>query len=365
MGLASPRRMITAVVGLVVVIVVTVALLWPRGTPATPSAAAVSTATVQRTDLVVTQEYDGRLGFGDARTLTAGRAGVITSVTSAGTTVELGAPLFAIDLEPAVLLDGTVPAYRNLDTGSRDGPDVAQLEKYLADAGFGAGLTVDENFTAATADAVRDWEESLGRADPDGVVELGDIVFADGPQRVAAVDAGLGAQVQAGGRVVSTTPTIKVITLDLDPDAASGLIVGDVVELSLPGGKATTGKITSVGTAARANGAQTNGTQTNAADPGAEPTVPIVITPDDPAAADGMDSGSVDVAVERSRDDGVLAVPVTALLALAEGGYAVQVVDPAAPEGYRLVAVRVGTFAHEKVAVTGAGIEDGVEVMAP
>lgn len=351
----------TAAVGLVVVVVVivTAALLWPGGTPEPLPAAALSTAAVQRTDLVVTEEHDGKLGFGATRRVAAGRAGVITSVASAGTTVTLGAPLFAIDLEPTVLLAGEVPAYRDLDTGSPDGPDVAQLERYLADAGFGAGLTVDENFTAATADAVRGWEESLGRADPDGAVELGDVVFADGPQRVAAVDAGVGAQVQAGGGVVRTTPTIKVVTLDLDPDAASGLVVGDAVALRLPGAKATTGKITSVGTA----------TETTAAEPGAEPsaepTVPIVITPDDPAAADGVDSATVAVAVERSRDEGVLAVPVTALLALAEGGYAVQVVDPAAPQGHRLVAVQVGTFADEKVAVTGAGIEEGVKVMAP
>ncbi|MGH3752181.1 MAG: peptidoglycan-binding protein [Pseudonocardiaceae bacterium] len=351
----------TATVGLVVVVVVivTAALLWPGGTPEPLPAAALSTAAVQRTDLVVTEEHDGKLGFGATRRVPAGRAGVITSVASAGTTVTLGAPLFAIDLEPTVLLAGEVPAYRDLDTGSPDGPDVAQLERYLADAGFGAGLTVDENFTAATADAVRGWEESLGRADPDGTVELGDVVFADGPQRLAAVDVGVGAQVQAGGGVVRTTPTIKVVTLDLDPDAASGLVMGNAVALRLPGGKATTGKITSVGTA----------TETTAAEPGAEsgaePTVPIVITPDDPAAADGVDSATVAVAVERSRDEGVLAVPVTALLALAEGGYAVQVVDPAAPQGHRLVAVQVGTFADEKVAVTGAGIEDGVKVVAP
>lgn len=356
----------TAAVGLVVVVVVivTAALLWPGGlwpggTSEPLPAAALSTAAVQRTDLVVTEEHDGKLGFGATRRVAAGRAGVITSVASAGTTVTLGAPLFAIDLQPSVLLAGKVPAYRDLDTGSPDGPDVAQLERYLADAGFGAGLTVDENFTAATADAVRGWEQSLGRADPDGTVELGDVVFADGPQRLAAVDAGVGAQVQAGGGVVRTTPTIKVVTLDLDPDAASGLVVGNAVALRLPGGKATTGKITSVGTA----------TETTAAEPGAqagaEPTVPIVITPDDPAAADGVDSATVAVAVERSRDEGVLAVPVTALLALAEGGYAVQVVDPAAPQGHRLVAVQVGTFADEKVAVTGAGIEEGVRVVAP
>ena len=55
--------------------------------------------------------------------------------------------------------------------------------------------------------------------------------------------------------------------------------------------------------------------------------------------------------------EGVLAVPVGALVALSEGGYAVQV----ATEG--LVAVETGLFAKGLVEVTGDGVAEGIAVV--
>jgi hypothetical protein len=90
--------------------------------------------------------------------------------------------------------------------------------------------------------------------------------------------------------------------------------------------------------------------------------VPVTITLDDPQAAPDFDSGAVEVAIERSRDEGATAVPVAALLALAEGGYALEV---AAGGGPQLVPVEVGTYADGWVGVSGDGIEPGVEVVVP
>jgi hypothetical protein len=66
------------------------------------------------------------------------------------------------------------------------------------------------------------------------------------------------------------------------------------------------------------------------------------------------------VAITQQRAEGVLAVPVTALLARAGGGYAVQV---AGPHG-RLIPVAVGLFddASGLVAVTGTGLAAGLPV---
>ena len=58
---------------------------------------------------------------------------------------------------------------------------------------------------------------------------------------------------------------------------------------------------------------------------------------------------------------GVTAVPVSALLALAEGGYAVELDGPS---GTRLVAVEPGFFADGMVEVEGA-IEPGDRVVVP
>jgi hypothetical protein len=57
---------------------------------------------------------------------------------------------------------------------------------------------------------------------------------------------------------------------------------------------------------------------------------------------------------------GVLAVPVTALLALGEGGYAVQVVTGATS---RLLAVTTGMFAGDLVEVSGQGLTEGLRVV--
>jgi hypothetical protein len=58
-----------------------------------------------------------------------------------------------------------------------------------------------------------------------------------------------------------------------------------------------------------------------------------------------------------------LIVPVTALLALAEGGYAVERVTD---EGdVQLVAGKVGLIAEARVQVTGDGLEPGVRVRIP
>jgi membrane fusion protein, multidrug efflux system len=58
----------------------------------------------------------------------------------------------------------------------------------------------------------------------------------------------------------------------------------------------------------------------------------------------------------------VLTVPVAALLALAEGGYGVQVVEGATT---RIVAVETGLFAGGRVEVSGAGISEGMTVGMP
>ena len=315
----------------------------------------VTSATVQRRDLVVTETFTGELAYSDSRAITSGRSGTVTTMASPGSVVPIGSPLFSVDLEPAILLTGTIPAFRTLDDDSTDGPDIQQLEQALSDLGYGTDMTVDGNFTAVTADAVEAWETDLGRADPDGVVELGDVVFASGDLRVSSVLAEVGAMVQTGGPVMDVTTTAKIVAVDLDADRSSDLETGTVVDLSLPDGTDTTGTVTDIGTEA----------ESSPTDPNTTPTVPVQITLADPATATGFDSGSVDVTLERSREDAVLAVPVTALLALSEGGYALEVLDDPQTGASHLVRVEIGTVADGYVAVTGDGVDEGVAVVLP
>ena len=72
----------------------------------------------------------------------------------------------------------------------------------------------------------------------------------------------------------------------------------------------------------------------------------------DPKALAGLDQArSTSRSPPREREN-VLTVPVAALLALAEGGYGVEVVDG---DASRLVAVETGLFADGRVEVTGDG----------
>jgi hypothetical protein len=343
----------------VLVIVAAAALVVQQTGDDDPAAAGpvaqTGTAKVTKRDLAITEDVSGDLGYAGQRDLTAYRAGVVTQVAGEGSTVQQGGKLYSVNLEPTVLLTGKVPAYRELSTASSDGPDVRQLEKALKALGYGDDLTVDSDFTGNTADAVEEWEEELGRDDPDGTVELGDVVFTAGSLRVASHAAEVGDQVQAGAPVLGVTGTAKIAEVDLDVDKSDLVAPKDAVTVRLPNGKTTPGKVTSVGT----------DPQENAADPDADPTVRLVVGLDKPADAAKLDSGSVTVTIEQSRDEDVLAVPVTALLALAEGGYAVQVVDRAQPSGYRLLGVKTGTITDEYAGITGAGVAEGLEVVVP
>jgi hypothetical protein len=89
-------------------------------------------------------------------------------------------------------------------------------------------------------------------------------------------------------------------------------------------------------------------------------TVTITLDRTPPGAA--LDQAPVNVNITTQRADGVLAVPVDALLALSSGGYAVQVVTG---DTSRLVGVTTGLYADTMVQVSGPGITVGTKVEVP
>jgi HlyD family secretion protein/Putative peptidoglycan binding domain len=323
---------------------------------------ATTTVPVEVRDLVLTDEYEGELGFGETDPVTAGRSGVVTGVAPAGMVVGQGQVLFSLDLQPTVLLHGEIPAFRDLSVDADPGADVTQLEQALVDLGFGAGVTVDDEFTDATADAVAEWEEALGRSDPDGVVTLSDVVFVPADLRVAEVASERGTQVQSSAEVVQVTATTKVVTLQLTVGEVANVEDGTPVTVALPDGTEGTGTIADVASEPTTDDGGGSG---GGGGGGSEETYAVTVALDDPAAAGGFDSGAVDVTVERSRTEDATAVPVIALLALREGGYGVQVADGSEPGGYRLVPVEVGTIADDWAQVSGDGIDAGVDVVVP
>lgn len=361
---ARGRRLVaaTVLVAGVAVPTVVVATRGESGGDGDDATSVTTTALIETRDLVVNDDFDGELGFGEAEAVLAGRDGVVTGVTPEDTSVSQGDVLFDLDLQPTVLVHGDVPAFRDLDVDADPGADVAQLEQALVDLGFGNNLTVDEKFTQATATAVKKWEESLGRPGADGVVTLGDVLFAPTDLRIDVVSADVGTQVPSGEEVVQATATGKLVTLGLTVTEVADVEAGTPVEVVLPDETEATGTIVDVSSEPSTDDDDPDG---GGGGPDGEETYPVTVELDDPALADAFDSGTVGVNVERESVEGATAVPVIALLALTEGGYALEVVDDSQPEGHKLVAVEVGAIADGWAEVSGDGIEAGVEVVVP
>jgi hypothetical protein len=318
--------------------------------PVTTVAAPTSTAVVERRDLVESESVTGTVGYGDTSTVKLGgsstsagggeaAAGTVTAQPDVGTVIERGVPLLEVDGQPAaILLVGERPMWRELRSGVDDGPDIRQLEQNLVDMGFATSdeLTVDEEWTSMTTEIVKDWQESLG-LERTGRVAVGDVVFVDGPVRVASNLVTLGDT--ASGPVVELSGTERAVHIDLDAASADAVSVGDAVTVELATGEQVDGTVTSVAdTATVSAGADGTSTTTFAVEVGIDDSV---------VAPDGIE---VTVELVTQRWEQLLTVPVKALLALAEGGYAVERVTAT---GTELVAVSIGRFGDGVVEIDG------------
>lgn len=337
------------------------ALLADRPSSLDATAKAVTTAAVSRTSLVDTEQEDGSLGYDDQWTLRSGVRGVLTALPDEGATVTRGHTLYRVDNKPVTLLYGTLPLYRMLGPGIDDGPDVKQLEQNLDALGYGSDLTVDDHFAPATTDAVKAWQADRG-LEESGRVDATQVVFVGDAVRVGEHKASVGDQVKPGTPVAAMSSTTRVATVDLAADSASIAQVGDKVDIELPTGRTVKGTITEVGKVATTP-SPTSGSSGSGGSSG-EATIAVTIRVDNPKQTGDLDQAPVKVDFVKQRKRGVLAVPVTALVALAEGGYAVEVSDPTANTTH-LVKVTTGLFAGGRVEVSGAGLRRGQRVVVP
>jgi hypothetical protein len=315
-----------------------------------------ATATVERRDLVEHETVSGTLGYADATTLFGHAAGTVTALREPGTVVVRGDPLYWLDGKPVTLMYGRLPMWRPLDARSEDGPDVEQLERNLVALGYDpyGSISVDEAWGPATTAAVKRWQEDLGLAET-GAVEPGRIAFLPGARRVGQPKTTVGALLQPGAEVMDTSSIERVVTVDLDADDQSLVAEGDRVSVELPDGRSVGGTIADVGRIAESETDPQSGEQ-------GDPTIPLEIQLAAGARAGRLDQAPVDVALEKARIENALTVPVSALLALAEGGYGVEVVGAA---GTRLVRVEPGVFVDGAVQISGEGIKKGMKVVVP
>jgi peptidoglycan hydrolase-like protein with peptidoglycan-binding domain len=298
------------------------------------------TAKVAQRDLVQTEQVDGRLGYGATRTIGGGPDGVVTALPAEGSVIDRGGTLWEVDGAPGpALLFGDKPMWRNLSSGVDKGEDVRQLEENLVALGFAdpAALTVDDKYTSATATAVKKWQKARG-VEQTGRVATTDVVFSSGPVRVSALKMTVGDR-GAAAAILEVTGSEQIVTVKLDTSKASVAKQDDAVTIKLTDGRTINGTVRSVGTVVHSD---TSGNQTSN-------YLDVVVALADGQSA-GLDDAPVTVNFTRSSATGVLAVPVRALLALAEGGYAVERVTGATTE---LVPVTLGAFADGYVQITG------------
>ncbi|WP_213451268.1 peptidoglycan-binding protein [Rhizomonospora bruguierae] len=385
--LTSRRRLAFGIAAGAVLLLVGAATPWLRGrsghaAPADP-AVAVRTVQVARADLSTSHTLRGSLGYGLDRPVKGSREGVVTWLPGPGAVIKRGKPLYRVDDEAVSLFFGSPPLYRTLAARNTVGRDVAMVAANLSALGYSigkqprAGTTVtpeapppaadqgggatsapatpsrvtvrkgDGVLTADLIQAVKRFQRDNGLP-ADGRLAVGDVVVLSGPVRVETLSAQVGDA--AAGQLMSVTPTTKVVTVQAAVTEVGGLKTGDAVTIRLPDGTETPGRIGSIGLVASQGGGDPAG-------PGGGPSVAVTVTLDDHKAVSRLDGADVEVDVAGETRTGVLAVPVNALLALREGGYAVQL-----PDG-GLVAVKTGLFARGMVEVTGTGLSEGLEVV--
>lgn len=278
-----------------------------------------------------------------------GATGIYTALPAVGQTITRGQTLYSVDGRPIPLLYGSMPLARQLTTGV-SGDDVKELEDNLIALGYGSGLTADGSFTGADAAAVERWQAALGVART-GVVNPGEAAVQPGALRVSAVKAQLGASAQTGAEIIDGTSPDHVVNVNLDARQQTLVQVGAAVSVVLPNGSTVSGTITSVGTVATTTG---QGSQQ-------QTTIPVAITPADNSAALELDGATVTVNITRASRKDVLAVPITALIALPAGGYAIET----AAGRHRRIPVQTGLFSNGMVEISGPGVVEGLRVVAP
>lgn len=304
------------------------------------------TEVVERTTLTSDLILNGSLSYGDSVS-PPGRGGIVTRLPKAGDIVFGGQVLYEVDGRPVIAIRGDRPFWRDLSVGMPEGADVLQLEQFLAAIGYGSDLTVDQNFTAGTASAVKLWQASLG-LEKTGMVSLGDIVAISADSvRVESVTAVLGDS--AGSSPLTYTSTTLRVVAKLTDAQAREILPATAVTVTLPDGTELPATIAVI-------------------DPGGEPTgnegdttpATASVEFEDPTAAAGIGLRAVKVRLATSEIPDALVVPVTALLATLDGGYAVEVLR----EGKTVrVPVEIGLIADSRAEVVGGDLDEGDSVV--
>jgi peptidoglycan hydrolase-like protein with peptidoglycan-binding domain len=340
-----------------------------------------ATATVERGRLAIQVSAAGTLTYasqadGSTYSVVNQATGVVTGLPSVGDVIKCGQALYRVHGRPVALLCGSTPLYRRLSEGLK-GWDVKELNRNLTELGYVDASEVDPSgyFGSATRNALKGLKADLGLT-PTGTLEPDQAVALPGPLRISSVSVPLGTAAQPGTTIAQATSTARRVEVDLEPSEAEGVKAGDQASITLPTNRTTPGVVARVGTLVVDDGSDSGSGSASGSGSGsssgssggsgaATATVPVFIKLKQVREVRGIQEAPVQVSITTGRVANALSVPVTALLAQAGGGYAVEIVD-AGGEG-RLVAVHLGSFdqANGLVQVSGSGLSAGQRVVVP
>jgi peptidoglycan hydrolase-like protein with peptidoglycan-binding domain len=301
---------------------------------------------------------------------TVGDGGVVDRFAAPGTAVTTGTVLFWQGGTPVVALEGDIasmPALsRDLAVGEDDGSDVKAVEQFLVAGGFDpdAAIVVDDEFDDNTAIAVVRFWQSIGAVAAEALIDPADVVVPAGS--FVTVPTGLlaGDPVVADGTELTSDSPAAVLTrparlVMYDAEVGDGdFALGSTLDVVFPDDSVLPGTVTSVSDVATAG-----------AD-GGDATIAVEISVDGdlPASVASLAEVPVTLRVVNESTPDAFVVPVAALVALAEGGYGLQVLDGTTDTGApasHLIGVEVGQFTDGMVAVTGADVAAGLDVVVP
>ena len=273
-----------------------------------------------------------------------------------------------------VLMYGDVVAWRDFKPGIEPGTDIQQLKQNLMLLGYATDnqLLTGDHWDNETTTAVKKYQKSTG-VPITGEIDFGGIIFSPGTVLVDSITSApaISDNINVGTSLMTLTPiesidvdvethgkptinktSLQVVKTTIEVSDQDLIFIGSPVEIELPDDRTVRGTVTDIGSVA----VVPQGNQ--AGDPYFEVTIVI----DGNNQLHQWTGAPVIVSVTKAIAESVLSTPVVSLLALSEGGYALEIVEMAST---RLVPIELGVYADGWVEITGPGLKAGDEVVIP
>lgn len=304
----------------------------------------------------------------------AGLSGTLTWLPAPGTVVSQGGTLYDVNTTPVVLMYGQVPEWRTLEPGVAPGIDVTELAQALNMLPLMNGyypLPTNGDYTDSVQEAVNRLLVARGMA-ASTTLQQGQVFFAPGAVVVGQAVATLGASLAPGTQVMQLSLQSRQVVVPLQGSAAGQVQAGQSAKVAFTSGSTAPiqATVTAVGPASSgasggASGAASGAGTTNPQGSGSSSASLQAVL--GPAGDAQLPAGtpSVTATIVIAQENNVLLVPIAALVATSNTGYAIEVRRTG--HATALVPVTVSGYddTSAEAAVSGTGVEAGEMVAIP